>query len=307
MAMSEGTSTPERRAQLQADGALVLLTVLWGTSFLVVKDALASADPFSFLVLRFGLGALVLSAVVGRRMVSRENLKRGALLSLVLFSGYLFQTLGLAHTSPARSAFITGLCVLFVPLFSLVLFRQVPRLPALVGVVLSAVGLYFFTRADTAASEALSPGDLLTLLGAVGYALHITLTARVAPKQGAGALVAVQLWGVALLSAACLPFVETRVVVSGAFIGAVLFCGIVTSAVAISVQTWAQARTTAVRAALIYALEPVFASLFSVSLGYERLGPREWVGGGLIVLGVVVAEVGAAVWDRWRGQTLARA
>ncbi|WP_317987266.1 DMT family transporter [Stigmatella hybrida] len=307
MAMSEGASTPERRAQLQADGALVLLTVLWGASFLVVKDALAYADPFSFLVLRFGVGALVLSAVVGRRMLSRENLKRGALLSLVLFSGYLFQTLGLAHTSPARSAFITGLCVLFVPLFSLVLFRQVPRLPTLVGVVLSAVGLYFFTRADTAASEALSPGDLLTLLGAVGYALHITLTARVARKEGAGALVAVQLWGVALLSAACLPFVEFRVVVSGALIGAVLFCGIVTSALAISVQTWAQARTSAVRAALIYALEPVFASLFSVSLGYETLGPREWVGGGLIVLGVVVAEVGAAVWDRWRGRALARA
>nr|WP_093517385.1 DMT family transporter [Stigmatella erecta] len=305
--MTEGASTPERRAQLQADGALVLLTVLWGTSFLAVKDALSHGDPFSFLALRFSVGAAVLSAVVGRRMLSWGNLKHGALLSLFLFGGYLFQTLGLTRTSPARSAFITGLCVLFVPLFALVFYRQVPRIPALVGVVLSAVGLYFLTRADAATSEALSSGDVLTLICAVSYAIHILLTARLAPKQGAGALVAVQLWGVALLSAACLPFVEVRVEWSGAFLGAVLFCGVVASAVAISVQTWAQARTSAVRTALIYALEPVFASLFSVSLGYETLGPREWVGGSLIVLGVVVAEVGATVWDRWRGRTLARA
>jgi drug/metabolite transporter (DMT)-like permease len=305
--MTEGASTPQRRARLQADGALVLLTVLWGVSFLVVKDALALGDTFSFLTLRFGVGATVLSAVVGRRMFSRENLKHGALLSLFLFGGYLFQTLGLTRTSPARSAFITGLSVLFVPLFALVLFRQVPRPASLVGVVLSALGLYFLTRADAATAEALSSGDLLTLVCAVSYALHITLTGRFAPKEGAGALVAVQLWGVMLLSAACLPFAEVRVQGSGAFLGAVLFCGIAASAVAISVQTWAQARTSAVRAALIYALEPVFASLFSVSLGYETLGAREWAGGGLIVLGVLVAEVGAAAWERWRGRSMARA
>jgi drug/metabolite transporter (DMT)-like permease len=307
MAMSEGAALQDRRAPLKADGALVFLTALWGVSFLVVKDALAHGDTFSFLALRFGVGAAVLSAVVGRRMFARETLKHGALLSLFLFGGYLFQTLGLERTSPARSAFITGLAVLFVPLLALVLFRQVPRVPALLGVVLSAVGLYFLTRADADSAETFSSGDGLTLICAVCYAVHITLTGRFATKEGAGALVAVQLWGVALLSAACLPFVAVRVAWTSAFLGAVLFCGVVSSAVAISLQTWAQARTSAVRAALIYALEPVFASLFSVSLGYETLGAREWVGGGLIVLGVAVAEVGAAVWDRWRGQPVARA
>ncbi|ADO74337.1 DMT family transporter [Stigmatella aurantiaca] len=303
----EVTASRERRAHLRADGALALLTVFWGTTFLVVKDALGHADPFSFLVLRFGLGAVVLSAVAGRRLFSRETLRRGALLSLVLFSGYLFQTVGLTRTSPARSAFITGLCVLFVPLLSLVLFRQVPRIPSLVGVVLSAVGLYFLTQGGADARGAFSWGDLLTLVGSLSYALHIVLTGRFAPAEGARALVAVQLWGVALLSAACLPFVETRVAWTGAFVGAVVYCGVFGSAIAISVQTWAQARTGAVRAALIYAMEPVFTALFSVSLGYETLGPREWSGGSLIVLGVVVSEVGSALWDRWRERPLAGA
>ncbi|MDC0709906.1 DMT family transporter [Stigmatella sp. ncwal1] len=305
--MAEVTSPRERRAHLQADGALALLTVFWGTTFVVVKDALGHGDPFSFLVLRFGLGAVVLSAVAGRRMLSGDYLRRGGLLSLFLFSGYVFQTVGLTHTSPARSAFITGLCVLFVPLLTLVLFRRVPRVPSLVGVVLSTVGLFFLTHAGEEASGGISSGDLLTLAGSVSYALHIVLTGRFAPKEGASALVAVQLWGVALLSAACLPFVETRVAWTGAFVGAVFFCGVLGSAVAISVQTWAQARTGAVRAALIYALEPVFAALFSVSLGYETLGPREWSGGSLIVLGVLVSEVGSALWDRWRERPLAGA
>jgi drug/metabolite transporter (DMT)-like permease len=112
----------------------------------------------------------------------------------------------------------------------------------------------------------------------------------------------VQLWVVALLSALCLPFVETRVEWTPAFLGAVAFCGVFASALALSVQTWAQARTSAVRAAIIYSLEPLFAGGFSVALGYETLGVREWVGGGLIVLGVLVAELGSVLWGRWRAR-----
>jgi drug/metabolite transporter (DMT)-like permease len=296
----------EHRARLQADGGLVFLTLLWGTSFVVVKDALSHGDPFSFLALRFGVGAAVLSVLAGRQLLASSHLRRGAVLGLFLFTGFALQTVGLTDTTPSRSAFITGLSVLLVPIVLLAVFRKVPRVSSLVGVVLSAAGLYYLTGADVG-EAGLSRGDLLTLGCAVAYAFHIVFTERFAPKEGVNALVAVQLWVVSLLSALCLPFAGTRVEWAPAFLGAVVFCGVFASALAFSVQTWAQARTSAVRTAIIYSMEPVFAGAFSVVMGYETLGVREWTGGALIVLGVLVAEVGSALWERWRAKEAAQA
>jgi drug/metabolite transporter (DMT)-like permease len=298
-----GPSQPERAQRLQADGALALITLFWGITFVVVKGALGHGDPFSFLTLRFTVGALVLSAVAGRQVLSPVNLRRGGVLAVFLFLGFSLQTVGLTYTTPSRSAFITGMSVVFVPLLSLVLYKRVPKPTSLLGVVLAVVGLYLLTRPDVGAVDGgMARGDVLSLGCAVAYAFHITLTESFAPKEGVMGLVAVQLWVVAGLSALCLPFVTRRVEWHPSFIGAVLVCGVLASAVAISVQTWGQARTTAVRAAVIYSMEPVFASIYSVALGFEVLGPREWMGGGFILLGVLVADVGAAVWGWWRAR-----
>lgn len=291
----------EPQARLRADGALVLLTVLWGTTFVVVKDALSYGDPFSFLALRFGVGACVLSAVARRRLLSPSHLRRGTVLGLFLFAGFALQTVGLTETTPARSAFFTGLYVVLVPPVMLAVFRRAPRASSLVGVGLSAMGLYFLTGAEVG-EAGLSRGDWLTLACAAAYAFHIVFTERYATKEGVDALVAVQLWVVSLLSALCLPFAGARVEWTPAFVGAVAFCGVFASALALSLQTWAQARTSAVRAAIIYSLEPLVAGVFSVVLGYETLGWREWTGGALIVLGVLVAELGSGVWARWRAR-----
>ncbi|HEX8820205.1 MAG TPA: DMT family transporter [Archangium sp.] len=288
----------EGRGRLQADGALALITAFWGVTFVVVKGALDHGDPFSFLALRFGMGALALTAIARRELWVPSTLRRGLALGVFLFLGFALQTVGLVSTTPSRSAFITGLYVVFVPVLGLVLFRRVPRLTSWVGVVLAAVGLRYLTGAEVGAAQGLSQGDWLTLGCALAYAFHIQLTERYAPKSSVVPLVAVQLWVVALLSALCLPFAGARVEWVPSFIGAAAFCGLLASALAICVQTWAQARTTAVRVALVCSMEPVFAAVYSVALGYERLGPREWVGGGLILAGVLVAELGAHLWDR---------
>jgi drug/metabolite transporter (DMT)-like permease len=292
------------RSRLMADGALALMTALWGVTFVVVKEALSHGDPFSFLTLRFATGAVVLTALAWRGMLVPQTLRRGLVLGVFLFLGFALQTVGLVSTTPSRSAFITGLYVVLVPVLGLVLFRRVPRVPSVVGVTLAAVGMRYLTGVEVGADEGLSTGDWLTLGCAVAYAFHILLTERYAPKSGATALVAVQLWVVALLSALCLPFTEVHVAWTSSFLGAVAICGLLASALAITVQTWAQARTTAVRAALIYATEPVFAAVYSVALGYEALGTREWVGGGFIVAGVLVAELGGHLWGRLRSQAL---
>jgi len=298
-ASSPTSPRPEGRTRLKADGALALMTAFWGTTFVVVKGALGHGDPFSFLALRFGLGALALTAVARREVLVPHTLRRGAVLGVFLFLGFVLQTVGLVSTTPSRSAFITGLYVVFVPVLGLLLFRRAPRVSSWVGVVLAAVGLRYLTGAELA-GQGLSLGDWLTLGCALAYAFHILLTDRYAPKSGVVALVAVQLWVVAVLSTLCLPFTGARVEWTPSFLGAVAFCGLVASALALCVQTWAQTRTSAVRVALICSMEPVYAGVYSVALGYETLGVREWVGGGLIVLGVLVAELGGHLWERLR-------
>jgi drug/metabolite transporter (DMT)-like permease len=285
---------------LGADALLVLITAVWGITFVTVKDALDSADTFTFLALRFGTGAVAAFLVARGQVLRRSFVRSGAILSALLFIGFALQTQGLALTTPSRSAFITGLSVVLVPVVSFALFRRRPRLPSLVGIGFAVAGLYLLTGVASADGSQALRGDFLTLGCAVAYAFHISLTERFAPQQGAVALVAIQLAGVSLLSGLAIPLVPHHVTWTPGFVGAFVFCGVVASAGAITVQTWAQARTSAVRAALIFSLEPVFAAAYSVLVGRERLGLREIAGGALIVLGILVAEAGAVLLGRFR-------
>jgi drug/metabolite transporter (DMT)-like permease len=283
-----------------ADGVLVVVTAIWGASFVVVQDAVRLADPFTFLVLRFTLGALVLSVRDWRAFGDRRLLVSGLGLGALLFLGFITQTMGLQFTTPSRSGFLTGLSVLLVPFVGLVLFRKWPSPPVLLGVVLAVVGLWFLTGGISESEGATARGDLLTIGCAIAFAFYIVLLEPAARQHRSTPLVAVQLWTVALLALAALPFVPRHFTASPALWWAVGYTGVLSTAVCLLAQTWAQARTSAVRAALIFALEPVFAALWSVALGRERLGGRELTGGTLIVLGIVAAELGGALWARRR-------
>ena len=288
------------RARLSADLALVAITAVWGASFVVVKDALVRADPFVFLALRFAAGALVATALAARGLRRPGVLRAGLVLGVFLFLGFSFQTAGLVYTTEARSAFITGMAVVLVPLASFAIFHRLPQPPSMVGVAIAVIGLYILTGglSNPAIDAATTLGDVLTLGCAATFAIHIALTEKFAPGMPALALVAVQLWVVALLGAVCVPLAGARVQWTRDFLAAVLFSGAVSSAGCIALQTWAQARTTAVRAALIFALEPVFATAFAVALGREQLDGREVLGGSLTLLAVLVSEVGNGLWAR---------
>ena len=292
--MSSAAHIDSRRA----DAVLVAITAFWGVTFVVVKDAVALADPFTFLALRFCLGAALLTAVAWRGVRGGALVRAGAGLGVLLFVGFAAQTSGLQYTTPARSAFLTGLSVLLVPFLSIAFHRHRPSPASLLGVALAVVGLWALAGAEQApdAPPALWKGDALTLLCALAFALHITLIERMARTHPNAPLVAVQLWTVALLSLATLAVLGPRLSSTPALWSAVLITGVGGSAVALLLQAWAQARTTAVRAALVYALEPVFAAAYSVALGREELGPRELAGGGLIIVAVLVSELGPAGW-----------
>lgn len=285
------------RTDPRADLALLAITALWGATFITVKSALSYASPMVFLVLRFLLGSTVAAALARGELRDAKVWRRGSALGVLLFGGYALQTLGLEHTSPSRSAFLTGLTVVFVPFAAQLVAWLPPRTAAprvgastALSVALAAAGLWWLTGME--ASSAVSRGDALTVGCAVMYALHVAATSRFGQHVHPVALVSVQLLVTAGLAAGSLPFVDLHLEPTMALWGAVLLTGLLASALAISVQVWAQARTPAVRAAVIYSLEPVFAVAYGVALGEGWPGGQELLGGALVVGAVLVAELG---------------
>jgi drug/metabolite transporter (DMT)-like permease len=287
-----------------ADLALVLLTLVWGTTFTLVKRVLdAGTSPGAFLSLRFGLAAAVLALLwAWRRPKVSPGLRRdGGLLGLAMFGGFALQTFGLRYTTPARSGCITGLAVVIVPLIAKFLQGRRVGVPAWIGVALAVVGLGMLTRpfaGDTTSAMAL--GDLLTLGCAVAYAFQIVWTSEFSPRHPLLALTAVQVAVTFLGSLALLAFEPVRIVPSAELAGTVAFTGIVMTVGAFFVMNWAQRHTTAVRAAIIYAIEPPAAAVFSNLVTGEVLPPVGIAGGALILVGVLVAELGGALEARWR-------
>ncbi len=277
-----------------ADAVLLFITALWGVTFVVVKDALGHADPLTFLALRFSLAAVAAVLIARGALLNAALWRSAAVLGTCLLIGYQLQTWGLLWTSSSRSAFLTGLCVILVPFLSAVLFKRRLVLWAVVGAAIAVLGLYLLTDAASAAGTL--TGDLLTVGCAVAFAFHIALTERYAARHPAFPLVAAQLVFCAGWFSAFVPFGERRVEWTPGLLLAIAVTGLFATTVCIGLQTWAQARTTAVRAALIFALEPVFAVGYSTLTAGEVLGRRELWGGGLIIAGVVVGEVGAAFW-----------
>jgi drug/metabolite transporter (DMT)-like permease len=273
--------------------ALVLVTAVWGITFVQVKDAVEIYPLFAFLAVRFAIASVTLApfGAVRLRTLDRRGFVAGAALGGLLALGYGLQTAGLARTTVSSTGFITGLCVVLTPVTALVLFRdRIPR-AAWIGVALATVGLAMLTGIDAGSLV----GDALVLGGAAAYALQIVLLERFAPDYDPVAFTLVE------MVAACLGFTAIAIARSELSVphgwtvwGALVVTGIFASALAFVIQTWAQKRTSATRTALAFAAEPVFAAFFGYLLAGDRLGAVGWSGCVLILVGIVISEPAAA-------------
>ena len=277
---------------LNADLALILITLIWGSAFTIVKKSLAQVSPVLFITLRFWVAtAVVLVFVPGSlRGITRDTLRRGVVLSVALLGGFMFQTIGLRATSPSRSAFITSLSVLLVPILGMFIYRHRPRPRTLAGVALATVGLGFLTL--TTLELKFSRGDTLTLICAVFFALHILMLSRYLRMSDYRQLVVIQLAGSAVIGTLLVPMLETPFIVWDAqFTAYFLFTAVLATGFAFYIQNMAQQYTTANRAALIFSLEPFFAAIVAYwFLGHTMTG-KEWLGGVLVLAGILTSEL----------------
>jgi drug/metabolite transporter (DMT)-like permease len=272
---------------------LLGVAAFWGTSFAIVKEALPLTTPANFLFIRFTLACLLLLPLAWARRdtFSKELAWKGGLIGAFLFTAFLAQTWGLAFTSASRSGFLTGLSVILVPLLSILILRQMPgRLP-LIGAFLAFTGLYLLTAGDRVQDLPFNIGDFLTLVCAVLFAGHILALGRFSPGGDTFGLAFLQLLtaGVGSLiwagAAGELSFRLPPLVY-----GSALYLAAACTILAYLGQTWAQARTSPTRTAIILSMEPVFAVFFAWYWVGEKMGPWGWAGAGCILAGILLAE-----------------
>ncbi len=277
----------------RADLALVLNTLIWGSTFIVVKEALAEVSTLVFLALRFSLASVALWLLFRRRLkgASPAAWRAGVLCGVFLFSGYAFQTFGLLFTTAPKSAFITGISTALVPLLAAAVYRVRPGHMELVGVAVAMFGMGLMTL-GSGETGAMNGGDLLTLGCAVAFAAHIVTLGHYSGEIGFEVLAVAQVAVCAAMSLGLFWWVEVpRIAWRPGVAAAVLLTGLAATALAFTIQAWAQQYTTPTRTALIFTLEPVFAWATSYLVAGETLSGRGAAGALLILGGVLLVEM----------------
>jgi drug/metabolite transporter (DMT)-like permease len=281
------------RTELLAFLALLVMTAAWGSTFFLIKDVVTRIPVADLLAIRFAIASVALALIAAPRLrLSRTVLMYGFLLGLLYGSAQILQTAGLGHTAASVSGFVTGLYVVVTPLLTaLLLRRRIPRV-TLLAVILATVGLGVLALHGFA----LGYGELLTLVAAVIYAGHIVALGRFSTPQTTLSLSLIQLIVITLVSAVAAWWPTTG---SGAGIQLpnsagdwliVLYLALIASAMTMVLQTWAQAYIEPSRAAVIMAMEPVWAAAFAVALGGETITPRMIIGGLAIVSAMYLVE-----------------
>jgi drug/metabolite transporter (DMT)-like permease len=296
--------------KLRAYILMTLVVAVWGSTFVVVKGALSDATPVAFNLIRMTLAFVLLAVGYHRawRTIRKSHIAAGALVGLCLAAGYQFQTIGLVQTTPSKSAFITGLVVVLVPLFSIAPAlrppgARAPRWNAFLGAALAFGGIVLITAPPAAGAtgsmaaflpdfSSINLGDVLTLGCSISFAFHCIALGHTSPRIPFQPLAILQVGFCALFMAISLPLIEhPHVHVTWSLIIALIVAAALATAAAFSIQSWAQSILPTTPMALILALEPVFAWITSFVVTGERLAMVPAIGAILILAGIALTEL----------------
>jgi drug/metabolite transporter (DMT)-like permease len=300
------------KGNLGADGALVVTTLIWGSTFVIAKDILENWPPVAYITVRFLLASVALILLFpGLTLRARlAEWKMGATLGLLMGTGFALQAVGQVYTTPSKSAFVTGLTTPLVPFVALLILRVRPNLENLIGVTLASIGGMLILAPQGA--EPMNTGDILTLVATTLFAAHITLMSAYARQIDVRQLTVLQITSAAILFILVwitfrslglvvpensLPGFISRETVqliwTERVVWQLLYLATVATVITFLLWTWGQARVSATHAAIIFSLEPVFATLFAVAVrgSGEWMGSRGNAGAALILAGVIISEI----------------
>ena len=276
---------------------LVFTTLAWGATFVLVKEGLKNAEPFTFGAYRFLIATICTSILVRTKIfnIKKKEIYGGIVCGLFLCAGYAFQNFGLwendlyLSTTPSKSAFITSISIIMVPILLFLFGIQKVSNKTWFSIIIATIGLYILLNPT---GEGISMGDIFTFGCAACFAIHIILQ-DIYVKKNINIIhfFFIQMLSVTVFSGICSLLFETKPTIwSQQLITALLLTGIIATTIAILIMVWAQQVLSPSQTALIFSLEPVFAALFSWILLNEILGLWGWIGGLLIVLAIIWSE-----------------
>ena len=280
---------PSKRAKLWSDIGLFYCAAIWGSTFIVTKGALDSVDPVVMVAIRFLISAALLLPWVLKRADRARHMREGFTLSLFLAALYLTQTVGLVYTSASNSGFITGLFIIFIPVFMYLFRRERPTRLQGVSAVLAIAGMWLLTGGVSG----FNVGDALTLAAAAAYSAHLIFTDKyVKANADAVLLVFHQFWMVSALSFGIAVLRGSSLAVAGINgWGVIIFLAVFPTLTAFFIQMLAQRHSEPFKVGIIFTLEPVFAAVFAWTWGGEEFVLVKAAGGLLIVSGMLIGEL----------------
>jgi drug/metabolite transporter (DMT)-like permease len=277
---------------IQAEIYLLIIVIIWGSTFALIKGVIDSIPPYIFLTYRFLLAALILVLIFWKKIkkINIMILKKGSLIGIFLFLGYAFQTVGLKHTTATKAGFITGLSVVLVPIISHFFIKEKINRNSVIGVILAFSGLWFLNYSS---NFSFNLGDFLVLVCAFSFAMHIISVGLFSKKLDYVLLAITQITVVFVLSLLMALIYEIPAIhlsYSADIWWSIVITGIFATALAFYMQNKFQRYSTATKTAIIFSGEPIFAAMFAYLLLGEKVGLIAWAGGLLIIFGMIVSQ-----------------
>lgn len=282
------------KLRTKAELFLLSCTIIWGGTFVVVKGGLNNTSPMLFLALRFCIASALftLFAFSSIKRIKKDAVMKGAFVGFLLFIGFATQTVGLLYTTASKSGFITGLLVIFTPIFQLLIERRPPKIGNIIGIVLVTVGLFLLTSPQ---GSGFNLGDFLTLICAAVFGLYIVYLDIYTKQHDVYQITFMQFFVTGVLSVlGAVLFEHTFLNVTQNFLFALGYLTFLATLFTLTVQSKYQKETTPTRAAVIFSVEPLFAAFFAYLMLGEMIGTLGIVGGGLIIGGLLVSELTGA-------------
>ena len=291
MSSKEDTTRTNKRRAILGSLALILVCIIWGSSFTIGKVAMEEAHPMALIAVRFVIATVVLLLLSIPRL-KKLNMKiigSGLILAIPLYLAFYTQFAGLRLTSASNTGFITGMYVIFTPILSAIFLKKKPTILITLGILAATIGLALLSLKS---DFTLSSGDLLVLLCALMYAVHIVLLNVFSPKMDGMLLTLTQMFWVSII--ACIVgfrHLPEAVTYSNGTLLSIVFLGVGGSAFAYYVQTTAQKYTSPTSTSIIFQLEVVFAAIFAYIFLNEVMTTRQWVGAGSIFIGILLCQL----------------
>ncbi len=288
------------RRQHKAELLLLLITLIWGGTFSIIKSALEDVSPLIFLGMRFGLSTILYSIFFGGfKHLNLTTLKHSLIIAFLLFAGFALQTVGLKYTTASKSGFITGMLVIFTPIIQFIIERKPPKPGNIIGIVLVTFGLLLLTSKESSIEsfllsfgENFTIGDFLTLLCAIMFAFYIVYLDIYSKQHPTSALVFVQLAVTSVFSFLIAPLFENVTInLTSRLVFALLYTSLLATIFAIYIQTEYQKFTTPTHAAVIFTMEPVFAAIIARIFLSEKLSSFAIIGSILMFSGLLISEL----------------